>query len=581
MTATVAAMRRQKTIRAHSAPWRETQQDMFQVYDQCMQAELFGDKGLAKLTRQHRIRRQALCSSRSALTKFAAVEAHRAEFFARQAEKAEKAAQLSSDVGDSLGCRSASQPSLPSGFLPTATISPFFPTELTVDTRERPRRLTEAPSEPLSPWSDPASPFSAGTASPISPDAARRRTLRKSKTSRIAEEPVEIPVEEFKRREKHLQILRRCKFFQELQALDKTAMKELAIVAADAELRKGRVVFCQHDQPRSCYIIVEGSVGIYVKNPGAVEPAAVREREGAIKAKPAPRQTTFEGFSSYSRQDWIGGWVTTLGPGDLFGELALLNNDMRAATVKCLEPCVFLEVQKAAFEQAIKADLLRQSYERMQFFEAHVPGFANIFPIPNVHPTYFWHRHSYNKGHCFLAEGSVVEPTVWAITAGKVALTRREWIKGEESATLSDGEVFCSMATVPFLAAEPFTITVTSESCVVFYLSCDCFIKITSEGCEPVLTALRKHLRHDMTKRVRNLCIKSTFGREPMQSPRAAGFPDWREAPATAHRNEISRPSSNPLLAEDSGLNTSFLWTSTNIVSHRPESRCSFLSPGP
>lgn len=228
---------------------------------------------------------------------------------------------------------------------------------------------------------------------------------------------------------------------------------------------------------------------------------------------------------------------------DVFGELALLSDQPRSATVKCLEACTFLIVDKDSFNKVIRADLLRMSYEAMHFFQMHVPGFQVIEPLPPVHPSYHFKKRTFKKGHCFLAEGAATEETIWAIQVGEVKLTRKDWMRGKEKDTMGAGEVFCSMSAVPLLAAEPFTVTVTSPTCEVFVLNSSFFCEMQ----ESVLSELRKHLRQDIMKRVKSLCIKSATGRDAMQSPRAEGFPDWREAPATAPRTAIANRGPSPV----------------------------------
>lgn len=46
-------------------------------------------------------------------------------------------------------------------------------------------------------------------------------------------------------------------------------------------------------------------------------------------------------------------WCGTLGPGDYFGELALLNNDRRRATVKAVSPTVCLALGRETFKRLL------------------------------------------------------------------------------------------------------------------------------------------------------------------------------------------------------------------------------------
>lgn len=49
----------------------------------------------------------------------------------------------------------------------------------------------------------------------------------------------------------------------------------------------------------------------------------------------------------------LGGCVSILPKGASFGELALMNNKPRAATVFSLQPCFFMTVDKKAYQSVI------------------------------------------------------------------------------------------------------------------------------------------------------------------------------------------------------------------------------------
>lgn len=239
-------------------------------------------------------------------------------------------------------------------------------------------------------------------------------------------------------------------------------------------------------------------------------------------------------------------------PRSVFGELALLRSTVRAATIKCLEPCTFLEVKKEDFNHAIKADLLAASYDRMEFFTRYVPGCMDMKPEPAVHPSYFWQKQVFKQGHSFLKEGGNMQPSIWLLVDGEVSVSRRSFTKPEDGDsclfTLTAGAVFSSMSAVPFEMTEPFTVTVASPSCEVLLLVKKDWDQIP----EVVLKAVQTHLRTTMAKRVKHLCIKRALGRDPMGSPRAEGFTDFRDAPATAPTSSIrkaaarERPLSQP-----------------------------------
>jgi len=313
-------------------------------------------------------------------------------------------------------------------------------------------------------------------------------------------------------------------------------------VASDVHLKKGQVVFRQGDTPKCCYIIVKGSVGIYIKDADEMERDALDHDKKEKEDSSTQRRLSFEAGSYYTKTDRFGSWVNTLQVGDTFGKMALLHEKPRSATVRCLEPCDLLAVKKTSFDNVIKASELLENYNRMTFFQQHVPGFVKIIPEPRVHPSYWFKRQTFKLGHCFLEEGAVVKEKIWVVRRGQVAYTRNGWTKSHDSDTQGIGDVFSSMSAVPFLSAEPFTVTVASDECQVFFLETEFFVNF-DDAPGSVLTTLRSILRHDITKRLKQLSIQNNIGRDPMQSPRASGFPDWREAPATAPRTAILRKS--------------------------------------
>lgn len=59
----------------------------------------------------------------------------------------------------------------------------------------------------------------------------------------------------------------------------------------------------------------------------------------------------------------------TINPGDSFGELALLYNAPRSATLHCLENCSFWAIDRTTFRKAIEEMMTREYEENRQFIE--------------------------------------------------------------------------------------------------------------------------------------------------------------------------------------------------------------------
>ena len=63
--------------------------------------------------------------------------------------------------------------------------------------------------------------------------------------------------------------------------------------------------------------------------------------------------------------------IGELGAGAAFGELALLHDDRRRATIVCNEDCEFLKIDKPDFDEVLKKNYEREWATRMQHLKSH------------------------------------------------------------------------------------------------------------------------------------------------------------------------------------------------------------------
>lgn len=144
-------------------------------------------------------------------------------------------------------------------------------------------------------------------------------------------------------------------------------------------------VFSQGDKGTSWYIIWKGSVNVVthgkVSSPSLPSPLSDTRfpgpspgRQGLewTQDRQSPRSPPAQGFSHHESalmrvggggwamtETWLQGLVTTLHEGDDFGQLALVNDAPRAATIILREDnCHFLRVDKQDFNRIIKVPLL-------------------------------------------------------------------------------------------------------------------------------------------------------------------------------------------------------------------------------
>mgnify|MGYP001205419037 CR=1 FL=1 len=111
-------------------------------------------------------------------------------------------------------------------------------------------------------------------------------------------------------------VLKGIPFFAEV--LDEAALDQLAEAATRTEFDHGTVLIREGDPGESLFVIVQGAVGVAIRDGG--------DRR-----------------------------VTTLRDGDVVGEMSLLTGAARSATVTALRPTVALEISREALAPILAA----------------------------------------------------------------------------------------------------------------------------------------------------------------------------------------------------------------------------------
>lgn len=310
------------------------------------------------------------------------------------------------------------------------------------------------------------------------------------------------------------------KLFQELPP------RVLTKVATSTELvayRAGEYVFWQGEVPDKCYVIFSGEVEIFIDNEVANKRLNNFLRDAQTAERPQRRSSTpsILSFAAGAQSSQSAAPVTNpgdkvaqIGHGTMFGELALMNEEPRAATVKCLTDCTFLAINKGNFESALKEEMKQAADEKGKFLAAHLPGFESLISRQTYSKckdlAYFFKKATYPRGHVFVSQGNQDlkgEGRIGVIQQGSADFFRamdtsahtaaqkacQEFLQGQHpqcstpmrraqsgthlcgfpaddhAGTLSVGGIFVSLPNSS--DSSPFTLVASSTPCVVWQVS--------------------------------------------------------------------------------------------------------------
>mmetsp|Transcript_44929 Transcript_44929/g.104755 ORF Transcript_44929/g.104755 Transcript_44929/m.104755 type:complete len:500 (-) Transcript_44929:356-1855(-) len=344
--------------------------------------------------------------------------------------------------------------------------------------------------------------------------------------------------------------------------LDPAVLQMIPEIVTSIICQAGTVLFKQGDPPGSCYVVITGSVGVFALSEEelSVHPAqgpnrlvALPQTETDFMQSFLPGQKTVDGFSRYHEDTNLGNRLSRLGPGNVVGELALMNDQPRLASAQCLEDTEVFVIRRHDFDNVLKEEMVKKGDEKLRFLMRHLPGMKEV-PVPKPggkpHASYVFKHAKFARGHTFLVQGKVAEPHIWAVYKGAVEFKRAEVLSleklGERSTAqlrsrpLSalkqggmkktrsqprmhgigrDGNVAAEandsnpngvmsrrgvlvvggvFGSLPFPAPEPFTVRVTSPMCEVFYMSSADFPKIPRK----LLDVLQEYIASSTTWRL-------------------------------------------------------------------------------
>ncbi|XP_060576647.1 cGMP-dependent protein kinase 1-like [Ruditapes philippinarum] len=230
--------------------------------------------------------------------------------------------------------------------------------------------------------------------------AVQSRANERQKRQAISAESCKTRVTDYHKLKRHKKPLRSKELIKRA-ILDNDFMKNLEL----SQIHD--IVECMHpvEFSKNSLIIKEGDVGslVYVMEEGKVE--------------------VTKGNSK----------LCTMGPEKVFGELAILYNCTRTASVKALMACKLWAIDRPSFQSIMMRSGLLRQIEHKEFLKS-VPSFKNLPEETISKIADVLEETHYNNGECIIRQGARGD-TFYIISKGKVKVTKRT-SKGSEDQSL-------------------------------------------------------------------------------------------------------------------------------------------------
>jgi CRP-like cAMP-binding protein len=329
-------------------------------------------------------------------------------------------------------------------------------------------------------------------------------------------------------------LLREFDLFKELSPAVQDALADIIhYIRAPAQA----VLFEQGDAPNLCYIILSGEVTVWSNKIDSTPIQSGRSEEApqrdSSKSAPAPIQRQLrpllesasalarekctalasilsgvhgQNSKAYDEDNYVDDTivknqcdaVAALGCGTLFGELALLNDNPRSATISCYKNAEFLVIEKDDFDRLLKSELNRAKEEKLEFLCTCVPGVRSLPQAPSERLLYYFNKEIVPKNHAFIEQGSTLMGDIFFVWQGSVESYSRLPNGGlRRRGIFLRGSVF---AATPANTRSTFSVVATTSPCEVLH----------------VRPEFRKHIPDVVMHSIKDM-IDQTFARRMVQ----------------------------------------------------------------
>ncbi|KZW04443.1 camp-dependent protein kinase regulatory subunit [Exidia glandulosa HHB12029] len=199
--------------------------------------------------------------------------------------------------------------------------------------------------------------------------------------------------------------------------------QELRVIGAMSETRvaPNEVVIKQGDDGDYFYVVESGLFYVYVRpTDSPALPAPFNQANGTGAQPPASWNWTAADSVLHPLH---GKKVTEVKDGDYFGELALMYNQVRAATVMCIEPATLWKIDRVTFRTIVLGSRhrIRETYKK---FLAEVPLLSALNHEDRGKIADALQPREYADGEAVVVEGEKGE-SMFFIESGEAVATKR------------------------------------------------------------------------------------------------------------------------------------------------------------
>jgi len=183
--------------------------------------------------------------------------------------------------------------------------------------------------------------------------------------------------------------------------------------------------------------------------------------------------------------------VKTCGPGDVFGELALLYNCPRAASVIAREASLLWKLDRETFNHIVR-DSAEQRMAKLQEFITQCPLLANLSTYENTKLCEALQRQEWQDGDYIIRQGDIGKE-FYFVESG-VCVARKSAIPGETDEVVGQHNVGDYFGELSLLTSEPCRASVVAHGYVTT-------LSVTHQTFTSLLGALRDRLSHEAAER--------------------------------------------------------------------------------